>query len=866
MPDDAATIERIARIARFAARYGLALELSLLSPLEIGPAFRAQTGESGVWMQARKGLRDPATGRFSVGLWLQQRWVNNKGVIALEDAGVRAFAFRERAIPGTPYRAVEPGSIVELHGSLQVEQFPGLAMERSGYRALPIRVHGSGAPLESDLDRVMVVQIYRTPEMDYLSDRALPFLTQLLDRYADAAVPLNGLYSDEMHIQQDWGYAAHHDHGEFTLRYVSDGLVDRFARTYGEHYRDFAPYLLYFVSGQEDAAHDLSAKADISHVMGDSPAQIAGTALFRSRYYRMLQDGVVDLFVAARQHLERRLGHRLETRAHATWAESPTIDVWAPGKANQYTRQYEYTSDFVWSNTVHQAAAACHDYFKWGEYLTGTGNDHAECGWLDRNYLGLALACSTGIINEIPYSYAAHWGMPDVVARRRQDLVNCFGAAGEARFGVVQEMQHRDVEVLLLYPLDLVAVDPRFGSWMVQFGYANLITQSALLRLGRIEGGAVHLAGRRFSTLVASFEPFPDARLFEMMRALVEGGGRVVWSGPPPLLTAAGEDAREAWQTLFGCGYDSGEGAGRSAPGSVVHFEGALAAVPPQTVLTHLLVDRIYPLAPHAGTAVVARLKGTVVGTHRSYPGGGTATPLGYRPRDDQSRSLGSDERNLFDVLHALGAYAPSGIFAGVNDNTEYLSRTGAYLCCRFPNGSLAVAPHLRELEESWPGGFARDPAEDRRALEGVVLPSRQFELEDFHVNGHRVTYRGEGTLVFRTDAAGALLAFAGSGSDRIVVDGRQTVFAERRDVEVAWAPVAERRRLPRGAVAQIMVSGPGWFRIPLPPPVSNPSMVAEGVAPGSAGTPIPFRLEDGALVFDGTTELSGRWIYVVDA
>jgi hypothetical protein len=86
------------------------------------------------------------------------------------------------------------------------------------------------------------------------------------------------------------------------------------------------------------------------------------------------------------------MGHRLESRAHATWAQSPTIDRWNTTGTPQQQQQYEYTSNFVWSNTVQQAASACYDYFKWGDFLTGNGNDHAEGGWLDRNYYGLMLA------------------------------------------------------------------------------------------------------------------------------------------------------------------------------------------------------------------------------------------------------------------------------------------------------------------------------------------------------------------------------------------------------------------------------------------------------------------------------------------
>ena len=302
-------------------------------------------------------------------------------------------------------------------------------------------------------------------------------------------------------------------------------MARAFADRYGEEYLDFAKYLIYFTRGQEDFADDLSAKQGVMHVLGASPEAIRQTALLRARYYHLLQDGVVDLFVAGKRHAERRMGKRLEARAHATWAESPTIDYWNTGEESLPQYQYEYTSNFVWSCTVHQAAAACHDYFKWGDFLTGNGNDHAEGGWLDRDYYALALACSTGILNEVPLSYAAHWGMPGDIHMRRASLVSAYGAAGHPYWTAVQDAQHRDVDVLMLYPLDLVAVDERFGSWTTQYGYANYITRAKLLERGTVRDGAISLAGRRFTTLVALFEPFPTAELLQLMRQLVEQGG-----------------------------------------------------------------------------------------------------------------------------------------------------------------------------------------------------------------------------------------------------------------------------------------------------------------------------------------------------
>ncbi|MBI5091423.1 MAG: hypothetical protein HZB26_03155 [Candidatus Hydrogenedentes bacterium] len=863
-PDMDEYIQRIAAVGKFAQGYGLGLELSLLSPLEIGKVYETKTGESGIWMHYRKGLRDPKTGAFSVQLWRQQRWANNKGPIDVEDAGVRVFAFKEKGVPGTEYREVAASSIVELTKGVQVERYPNLVAHAGEYRAERVRVHGTIETKEDDLDRVLVVQQYRTPEMDYFSPKALPFLKELIDKYAAAGVKLNGLYSDEMHIQQDWAYFGHHDNGEFALRYVSKGLADRFAELYGAEYKDFAKYMVYFLHGQEDTASDLSAKEGMMEVFGATPEDTRRTALFRARYYHLLQDGVVDLFVQAKHYAEQKMGHKLEARAHATWAESPTIDKWNVGRQSHASNQYEYTSNFVWSDTVHQAASACYDYFKWGDFLTGNGNDHAEGGWIDRDYFALALGCSTGILNEVPYSYAAHWGMPGEISRRRMSLVNVYGAAGEPQYGIVQDLQHRDTDVLMLYPLDLVSVEERFGSWMTQYGYANYVTQAKLLERGVVKGGAIEMAGRRFTTLVTTFEPFPSRRLLELMKAFAESGGRVVWSGPPPVLTLEGDSALDTWQGLFGVDYEPGASEGVIAPAKMVSFDGPFAKVAPQTVPTDLLVDRVYPVTPKEGTVAAGRMKGWTVATHRAVPGGGSLTFLGYRPRDDQSKSLGYETRNWFEVLDTLGAYPASGKFAGVNDNTDYVSRTSDFLTCRFPNGAVAVARHFRELDEDWPGGFARKPEEDKAYLDTHPLPSESLELKDFGVNGHSVTYTGSQAMCFRVSEAGDLIAFSGRGCKGVAVDGREFVFSDQELGQICWAPVPEARRVEKGAVVQLMVGGAGTVRIPAASIPEGVGLVSEGSTLGSRGAAIPSRRENGALVFEITPEIAGRWIFGV--
>jgi hypothetical protein len=866
-PDMDEYVQRIAGIARFAQQYGLGLELSLLSPLEVGPAYRARTGESGMWMQYRKGLRDPKTGAFSVQLWRHRRWANNKGVVELEDAGVRVFAFRERSIPGTSYRVVAPSDIVEISETAKVEVFPNIQARAGDFTAERIRVYGEGRTDIGDLSRVLVVQVYRSPEMDYFSEKALPFLKSLVDKYIDAGVKLNALYSDEMHIQQDWAYFNHHEHGEFAMRYVTDSLARRYAQQYGEQFRDFAKYLIYFAYAQEDFASDLSARQPVMHVFGSTPEAIRETALFRSRYYRLLQDGVVDLFVAAKRYAEQRMGHKLESRAHATWAESPTVDYWQVGQENMNRHKYEYTPNFVWSVTVHQAASACYDYFRWGDFLTGNGNDHSEGGWLDRNYYGLALGCSTGIVNEVPYSYAAHWGSPAEVSTRHWWLQCAYGTAGGPH-GRVQGMQHRAVEVLMLYPLDLVAVEERFGSWMTQYGYANYITQWKLLEQGKLECGTIRIGDYRFTTLVALFEPFPSRKTLELMQKMVEQGGRVVWSGPPPVLTAEGESALAQWQAIFGVRYTPGQNEGVAAPGRIVTFRGSMKGVAPQVILTDFLVDRIYPVPPSEGVEAVAQVGEQVVGTLRRSQAGGIAAFLGYRPRDDQSRSLGYDMRNWFEVLHALGAYPPSGKFSDLNDNTEYLSRTGDYLVTRFPNGAISIAPHTRDIVEDWGGGFARNRQEDERVLQRLKLPSARVEVTNLAVNGHRVTVNASGAVSFRIDEQGELVAFCGSDCTQIEIDGKRVHFAERIGENplalVAWAPVARERRVPDGAVMEIQVHGAARLMLSETLFPHEFQLFLEEATPGSKGREVPFRREGGRVIIEVSPELSGRWIFVV--
>ncbi len=864
LPDTGKYIQCLARVSQTLKTYGLGLELSLLSPLEIGRGYERRTGESGRWVQYREGYRDPRTGKFTVSLWEQRRWTNNKGSIELRRTGIRVFAFREERVGGTSFYRVDPANIVELKSAPEVEVDESA---QTNTRARRLTARGQGQTEAGALDRVLVVVSYATPEMDYFSPKALPFLERLVKRYHAAGVPLNGLYSDEMHIQQDWGYASHHDEGQFTFRYLTVNLANRFAQLYGPEFKDMEKYLVYFCYGQHGFLPTLEARLPAQHVLGGGADEIHQTFLLRRRYYKLLGDTVVKLFADAKHFAEKLYGHELEARAHATWAESPTIDFWQRGTQPLAPRQYEYTPEFLWSNTVQQASAACSDYFAWNHFLTGGGNDYAEGGWSDRDYYGIAMACSTGILNRTPYAYAAAWGMPPEVLRRHQAVCDAFGAAARPCFQAVQDSQHRDIEVLMLYPQSLVACEERFGSWMVQYGYANYVTPRPLLQRGRVTAdGQVEMAGRRFGAVVVLFEPLPAPGLLDFLEELARNGGKVIWSGPPPRVDMAGEAVLGKWQELFGVKRLRFGVEGLFGGGWEVEFHGRLAKVRSQTILTDYLVDLIYPVEPEPGAEVVARAGQRVLGTHRTFGNGGSLTFLGFRPRDDQAASLGKEARTWFEVLLALGAYPGSQPGVVCNDNPSVVSRTSPYVACRFPNGTIALAANYRGYKENWPGGFRRDAGQDAAILAENPLPSAALHLRDLAVGGRRVTFNGELAVAFRLDDSGSLTAFAGQQCRKIAVDGRDYVFASQPVALAAWAPVLPARRIPGGALLEVWVDGEAEMRIPLPMGVSMGELYFEGERFGSFGDKVACECAGGTLRFEARPDWAQRHLFFVAA
>ena len=173
---------------------------------------------------------------------------------------------------------------------------------------------------------------------------------------------------------------------------------------------------------------------------------------------------------------------------------------------------------------------------------------------------------------------------------------------------------HRHIEVLILYPMSLLAVEERFGSWMTQYGYANYLTTDKFVEMGKVlEDGSVQVAEKRYRTVVAMFEPLPHAKLLEMMGRMAEKGGNVIWFSTPPLIDSDGNDCRSSWQQLFGVEYRFDQYLGEIASGKKIAFQNAFVEIGEQTILTDFLVDRIYPVTPLSADIEVVKGGGEIV-------------------------------------------------------------------------------------------------------------------------------------------------------------------------------------------------------------------------------------------------------------
>jgi len=217
---------------------------------------------------------------------------------------------------------------------------------------------------------------------------------------------------------------------------------------------------------------------------------------------------------------------------------------------------------------------------------------------------------------------------------------------------------------------------------------------------------------------------------------------------------------------------------------------------------TDLRPDWIYPAESVKGE-IVAQAQfadGTVLLVGVLYRVGyGQVAYLGFRPRDDQSGSTGTDWRTLFEVLQALGAYRGE-------DQPEALSRAGDILVCQFPNGSISVARQYARIKETWAGDFFRDEASD--AALRLDLPSVRVELDGEKVKGHEVSFRGSDLLSYRLDESGNLIAFYGRDTTEITVDGRAYQFSPV-PIELLFAPLHPERLADGIRQAVLISAGP---------------------------------------------------------
>ena len=868
-PDKDEYIDKIKKISDFAAQYHMGIELSLLSPLELGSAYKQSTGESGRWLSYKVGYREPSTGKFSLQMWQQLYWTNNKGKFQIRLKNVRAFAFRESPVGNAPFKVVLPDDITEIKGvryealdsvnigstgelwEHDLEGPTGSATKDKFFQCRNLRIYYDGEKQLTGYDRVFVLLEYETADMDYFSPKAPVFLKTLLKKYHDKGINLVSLYSDEMHIQQDWYYFIHQESGQFNVKYLTGNMSETYYKKFGQKLED--KYLLYFDYGAPMYETRAEAVRNTQYVMGPTPEDIHRTFLMRDRYYKMLSNGVVDLFKEAKAYAENLFGRTLEATGHSSWAESPAIDLWDTEKLKEYAAKYEYTSNYVWGNTVQQASAACYDYFKWGEYLEPTGNDFAECGFLDRNYYGAAMSASIGVINKFPQAYAAAWGMPAKSRVWKEAVNSAFGARDGSSANIINGGVHRDIEVLILYPMNLVAVEERFGSWMTQYAYANYITSEKLLELGSItEGGLIKIGAKTYNTLVTLFEPLPADGLLKMMRQFTEKGGNVLWFGCPPLLNSSGKNCTAEWKELFGVTYPFDAYMGEIAAGREISFINGFSGIGEQTVLTDFLVDRIYPVTVNKNCEILATSNEKILGTGLKS-GRGKAWYFGFRPRDDQSASLGYESRTLFEILNSCGAYKGSDKFPHVNDNPTFVSRTTDYLATRFPNGSNMIVRHYRTHAENWAGGFSRNPEDDAKALAVNPLPSDTIILDGFKINGHQLNYKGKQALVFKTDSTNRLIAFEGHSCREVSVDGVVYRFSPEPLEKISFS-----RENSQGTRYFALFTGQGKVMLPI--------MVGSGKklkVKTSDNINVMFRVVDGQVELTGTPEISGKKISI---
>lgn len=784
-PDSELTVKAYKVIHDVAKKYGLGFSASIVSPLDTGGGYAKTHENAGFTMQYKEGLIHE-DGSYQVDMDLQTQWMNNKGPMHLTLSEVRVYAFNEERIRETPYYYVDPNAISDISETAfwKISE-KSAVISRDAFGHGDIRIRGKAENIGKN--RCMVVLIYKTVEMDYFADDALSYMKSIIDLHAENGITYEGFYSDEMHIQFDWDMIEHFAETEVNTRYMTSSMAKAFALLYGAEFEDFPKYLIYFAYKHHTFLPGEEGQVLSQHVFGKNEEDIIRTWQFRNRYYELLHRQVVNLCLRTKEHAEKLFGNTIMTTGHSTWQECPTADRFygvqnfsTPLEENHSL--YDYTPEFVWSASVRENISACHDHFKWGEYLCCVGTDIPEGGFLDRNYYGAAFTSSLAVLNRFPMAYYCIWGAPDPIKELIGEVGVTFGhyanyfKSYEFGHNLLQGYTSRISEILTLFPTNLNSVEERFGSWMVQYGYTDYITEEKLLEFAKKpDGKQLHVRNRKYNCLVVTYAPLMSKKALKLIGDYVRSGGTVVWCASPAVCTENGE--HKLFKEIFGL--ERVCILGEQAKGKYVSFPG-LENVADMEIPTDLRPDFVYPMTAR-GAKEIAFIGNTCVGTMLEYESGGKAVCLGLRARDDQSSSTGKDVDTLFRILLSLGCYEEKG--------PEASSRPAQsrYIFNRFPNGTVSLAHHSRLLKEyGWDRGFYRDDARDMEFMKNIPLPSRDVSLKDAEILGHRITYHGEGALSYRYTDKEGLTGLVGKNTTGISVDGKPYFFSDET-CSIVW-------------------------------------------------------------------------------
>ncbi len=761
-------IECTKKMADYAEKnYGIGIGASVTNPLDLGRNFKDMKGVGGQHRFFAEGIRNE-DGSFHFDGVLCERWGNNKGHIYPQFDRARLFTFTQED-DGSAYLVIKPESIKEIPKGDYTCTISNEPWELSQYFGKRHMIVDGKTDLPGN--RIFAVFYMDTPEMDYFHPEVTEFIHEVIDMYRREGVEFMELYSDEMHIQFDWGFN-HFGPFEIPTRYMTENFQNRLAKI-DPLFSDFDVALIYMGYDMLADRRQLG-RNHTQHVIGRTPAELYRTFRMRRTYFEMLQDQVVGMCCEARDYIrdtyEKHAGWDPLCLGHATWQESPTCDNYGPGRRFHNALQngyctYDYAPGYSYSATIREAISGCYDYFKWNDYFSYGGTDFCECGWFDRNYYGGAMSASLGSLNRNQVMSWGAWGFPHEARKRFTNVDLCYGSRN-VREGILNWNRPRAIDVLYIYPKDLTSVEERFGSWMVQYGYTNYCPADRVVNLGKIECGQLKLGINTYSTIVVGFEPFYNEEFVALLERFVRGGGNLVWNSTP----SAGENGKipSRWLRLFGL--KSAQTLVEGGSAHSVTFIGQLADIKPMNIPTDMLPDRIYTVVPGENAKAVAVANNTVIGTTRKY-GLGQATYIGCRLRDDQTGETPDSPSTLFDVLKSLGAYGGKAC----HDNPETIGRKTEFFASKFPNGTVSICRHYKTMRELWPdGSFRRNEEADNEFLKTYdMMVSQELDFNEFALDGHKITYKGRNLLQYRLNSRGKLIGCRIENATGLTIDGK---------------------------------------------------------------------------------------------